>query len=373
MKRWTRTGPLDAPRQPHRVETWECLDGGERIASFPVAVRTGKPLDVLALKGTSLQETRAYAHFLSHKAAELSQPHLARREVTLCPCCGTDAGGAEPAADVFGMCYARCPQCGHAFVRTQPSVEVLEEVFAESEEHSAVYVDRASLEVRLEQVVKPKLDWVLDAYRRCRGGEPGRMVDVGAGGGHFVAVCRRAGLVADGYEISKASRQFAHEAFAIELFDRDFLEDAATVPADVFTFWGLLEYTPEPRRFLEAARRRLDAGRGMLVVEVPRFDCLGSAVQTACPETVARHLDPTSHVNCFSDESLATVLFETGFRPVSAWYFGMDAYEVLVQLSLKRNDPELLDRAADLIPPLQATLDAGLLCDDLVVAAVPID
>lgn len=370
MRRWTRTGPLDAPRRPHRTEVWECREGRERIASFPVAVRTGKPLDVLALKGASLQETRDYASFLSAKAAELAQPHLPRREVACCPCCGADTEGAETAADVFGMRYARCPGCGHAFVRSQPAPEVLAGVFAESEGHSAVYIDRKSLEVRLEQVVRPKLDWVLDTYRRCRSDEPRSVVDVGAGGGHFVAVCRGAGLNATGYEISRASRRFAREAFDIDLLDRDFLADNDDV-TDVVTFWGLLEYTPEPRRFLETARRRLDPRRGMLVVEVPRFDCLGSAVQAACPDTVARHLDPTSHVNCFSDESLTTALFETGFQPVAAWYFGMDAYEVLVQLSLKRDDPELLRRAADLIPPLQATLDAGLLCDDLIVAAVP--
>jgi 2-polyprenyl-3-methyl-5-hydroxy-6-metoxy-1,4-benzoquinol methylase len=336
-----------------------------------VSVRTGKPLNVLALKGTSLQETRAYADFLSTKAAALMRPELPRRVVTSCPCCRADSRDAEPVARVFGMDYARCPGCGHAFVRVQPVPEALTEVFAESEEHSAAYIDRRSLEVRLEQVVRPKLDWVRDTYRRCRGAEVGSVDDVGAGGGHFVAACRRAGLRADGYELSRASRRFAREAFDLDLLDRDFLADADAT-ADVFTFWGLLEYTPEPRAFLDAARARLDGRRGMLVVEVPRFDCLGSAVQAACPDTVARHLDPTSHVNCFSDESLATALLESGFRPVAAWYFGMDAYEVLVQLSLK-GDPELFRRAADLIPPLQATLDAGLLCDDLVVAAVPLD
>jgi hypothetical protein len=96
-------------------------------------------------------------------------------------------------------------------------------------------------------------------------------------------------------------------------------------------------------------------------------------VQALTPETVARHLDPTSHVNTFSDASLAQALWAEGFAPVAAWYFGMDAYELLTQLALKLEDHTALPRLAELIPGLQDCLDQGRLCDDLVVAAVPVD
>ena len=52
---------------------------------------------------------------------------------------------------------------------------------------------------------------------------------------------------------------------------------------------------PAPDIFLEAARRRLEQDHGMLIVEVPRVDCLGTAAQTTRDAVVARHLDPTSH------------------------------------------------------------------------------
>jgi hypothetical protein len=87
---------------------------------------------------------------------------------------------------------------------------------------------------------------------------------------------------------------------------------------------------------------------------------------------VARHLDPTSHVNCFSDASLATALVTTGFKPVAAWYFGMDVYELVVQLALQLGDPSAVERLAPWIPELQASLDAARLCDDVIVAALPL-
>lgn len=110
----------------------------------------------------------------------------------------------------------------------------------------------------------------------------------------------------------------------------------------------------------------------MLVVEVPRFDCLSTAIQKEFPATVARHLDPTSHVNCFSDASLATALYNSGFKPIAAWYFGMDIYEYLVQLSI-HSDPGLIEKCASLIPSLQAGVDHAQWCDDLVIAAVPME
>src|SRR5439155_16173654 len=232
------------------------------------------------------------------------------------------------------------------------------------------YTDTERLELRLAQIVKPKLDWTIETYRRQYGREPRSVLDVGAGGGHFVATCRRAGLDAEGYEVSRASRRFAQKAFGIDLRDADFLADADGPPGDVVPFWGLLEYTPGPRRFLGAGRRRLDT-HGLLITEVPRFDCLGSAVQRECQETVARHLDPTSHVNCFSDESLVTALLRSALRPAAAWYFGMDAYELLVQVALRLEHDGVLERLADLIPSLQACFDAARVCDDIIVAAVP--
>lgn len=371
---WTRTATLGGQQLAHNKEIWEYSENGDVVASFEVAVTVGKPLDILGLKGTSLNEIREYAGFLSRTARDIYASNRSKREIAACPCCGADTAQAFEALSVFGIPYLRCWQCGHGFVRTQPAQEVLAEVFADSEEHSATYTDRASLEIRLAQVIQPKLDWMQQVYRLHRRQEMMSVLDVGAGGGHFVEACRQAGLKAEGYELSKASRRFAREVFNLELCDADFLTHGDTLGKfDIITLWGLLEYTPEPRRFLQTARQQLDPRLGMLVVEVPRFDCVGTAIQQECPDTVARHLDPTSHVNCFSDASLATALFTSGFKPVAAWYFGMDAYELLVQLALRLDAHDALERWVHLIPGLQASLDSAQLCDDIIVAALPLE
>jgi hypothetical protein len=91
-------------------------------------------------------------------------------------------------------------------------------------------------------------------------------------------------------------------------------------------------------------------------------------VQAQEGAVVARHMDPTSHVNAFSDESLCTALVEEGFAPVAAWYFGMDAWEFVVQAALRAGG-ELVPQLADTIPTLQRAVDRGRQCDDIVVGA----
>lgn len=366
---WTRTAELPGVPRTHCTERWDYSDGATSI-SCTVDVTVGKALDLFSLKGTGLPEVRDYAAFLKATAARLYGPAAARRTLSGCPACGANAD-APDVITVFDQGYARCGACGHGFVRRQPSEAVLDTVFSTSDEHSAVYVDRAKLEIRQTQIIAPKADWLLANYRRLYDRTPSSLLDVGAGGGHFVEAMRRRGLASEGYERSRASRDFAAEAFALTLREGDFLADAPE-RRDVVTFWGLLEYVPEPCRFLDQARRCLAPESGLLVVEVPRLDCFGTAVQRRTPDTVARHMDPTSHMNAFTDASLATALVETGFRPVAVWYFGMDVYEFLVQAALRLDDKRVLAELADFIPPLQASLDHGRQCDDLVIAACPI-
>jgi 2-polyprenyl-3-methyl-5-hydroxy-6-metoxy-1,4-benzoquinol methylase len=366
MARWSRSMSFSSDHQAQRMERWEY-----RSRIFEVEVRVGKELDVLALKGTDLEEVRSYAKLLERTAVDLYGPASQSTEQRKCPVCRSPLVNPLVELRVFGVPYVRCGECGHVAVGRRPDPRALGRVFAESEGHSAAYVDGQALETRMQQIIAPKIEWSVEHYQRYRGRAPQRVLDVGAGGGHFLAGAQHRGMEVEGFEKSRASRAFAKEAFGLELRADEFAT-AQLGTADLVTFWGLLEYVQEPRDFLAAARRAVAPG-GMLIVEVPRADALSTRVQAVEGAVVARHMDPTTHVNAFSDASLCTALAEEGFAPIAAWYFGMDAYEALVQAALRDNDPDLLRRTAHLIPPLQQAIDLGRQCDDIVVAAVPVE
>lgn len=370
MSHWHRHIPFSADHGQEWDERWEYSKPGSSCRNFNVRVRAGKALDVLKLKGINLDEVREYSGFLETTAARLYGGGADIQSVPDCPLCHAPLAGAAVELAVFGVPYVRCSQCGHVGVGARPRPAVLDEVFAESDTHSSTYVDHNAIEIRMAQIIAPKLDWCSGHFRDRNRRQPASVIDVGAGGGHFLAGAKRGGMQVEGYEKSRASRAFAREAFGLELRDDDFLAGAGT-PAELITFWGLLEYVAQPRDFIAAARSRL-AADGMLVVEVPRVDSLGTRLQAMPGAVVARHMDPTTHVNGFTDESLCTALVEEGFMPVAAWYFGMDAYEACVQAALHANDPKLFDVLADFIPVIQQALDRGRQSDDIIIAAVPV-
>lgn len=372
--RWTRTRDLalvldGAPATEH----WRLQDAvGASIASFPVQVRLGKPFDVMRMKGQSPAQLREWTVQVADAVAKLYAPGTPRRVVRACPCCGSDVQSAPRVFRIHDVDYVRCGNCAHSFVREQPTPETLNRMFAENADYAQDYVSPESLEQRLREIVSPKLEWVREVYRNHYKRDAVSVADVGAGGGHFVACAQRAGLAAEGYEINKAAVAFAQRALNVVLKREDFLAASPRVDGeDIVACWGLLEYTPEPSQFVAAARKRL-AKDGMVVIEVPRVDAFCSAVQAQFPRSVWRHLAPSSHLNIFSDASLATLLHDNGLRPIAAWYFGMDFYELICQFAGALDDDRLLAQLGPLVSPMQAWLDAAQFVDDIIIAAVPV-
>lgn len=373
-RRWTRTRDLALPLGAgESAETWEMRENGEAIVNFPMQIRLGKPFDVQRMKGQSPDQLRTWTSQVRQAVHELYAQGAPRRIVTDCPCCGFSTRNSDTFCSIHGVTYHRCLSCAHVFVREQPAPETLDRMFTDNADYAQDYVSKESLEQRLREIVGPKLDWVRAIYQQHYGNDIRSVIDVGAGGGHFVACCQRAMLAAEGYEINRAAVAFAKSALGVDLKREDFVT-AAAKPGhdDLITCWGLLEYTPEPARFVAAARQRLKAGSGMLILEVPRADAFGSAVQAQFPDSVWRHLSPATHVNIFSDASIVNLLYENGFRPVAAWYFGMDFYELLCQFAAELDDDRLLSKLGALVAPMQARLDAAEFVDDLIIAAVPI-
>jgi SAM-dependent methyltransferase len=367
---WERSAPLSTD---NRYEGWTVSDSHGEIETFAVHVRTGKPLDIMALRGIDTAEHHSYVEHLKATAARLYGPGQERRHVDECPCCESPTGGAAVRLTVYGVDYHQCSHCGHLFVLSQPAPEALEALFRESEEHSATYTDPTAAEFRVTQIAAPKLSWVFDTYEWHFDRPPRSFLDVGAGAGHFVAAARRNGFEAQGYELSRSSCEFASHTFDIDLRQGDFLaEPPEPGTFDVLTLWGVLEYAPDPVALLRAARPWLTEGHGMVVVEVPRGPAFGTAVQASFSDSVSRHMDPTSHLNAFSDASLATALWRAGFAPVAAWYFGMDAFELLTQLAVRLPPGVDVEAIAAPLLALQESLDAARVCDDIIVAAVAV-
>ena len=369
MHQWKKETPFENIFGIPTKERWthKAPDG---TAYYDVVKTYGKPFDVASLKQESFYDFNAVATRV-RKSRERLYRKGETQPISTCPVCSSDTQYSTDEVSVYGAPYVRCSTCAHVYVSKRPTAAALERFYRKSTSYASTYVDANLAQRRIEQIAKPKLDWVLDCYKLLhKGCKPEYILDVGAGGGHFVKVCVDNGIDADGLELSNTSRDFALKAFGLNLLDIS-LDERFTPPRqpDVITLWGLIEHVPNPLDLLVSAHRIVARG-GLVVASSPNWNSLSTAVQKACSGNVIRHLDPLGHIHVFSESSLATCFVGAGLAPRAAWTFGMDAFEALCQIGCHMQpNPLDLEQLRDSIAMTQEAIDSSGLSDSIVIAA----
>lgn len=346
--------------------TEEWSDGTVQLR---ISVKMGKPLDVGVLREVNVDDLRAANANLEDSIQELFSANDELEALTCCPICSETTRASRVLLARGSAKYVTCANCGHGFVNPRPSLARMNRRFRKSVELAETYADDAMIDFRLREVVGPKLDWICEQFMLQSGSQLHRLADIGAGGGHFVYAAQERGMSAHGYEISEISAKFAMSRFGVELTSADFLIDETSQALDAVTMWGLLEYVSNPLDFLRAARARLGTGTGMLFLEVPNVESISTGSQVFDEAVITRHMDPTSHLHCFSRLSTLCALLRTGFEPTAVWYFGMDAQEFAAQVVSTAACADV-GSVSRLSSTVQSYIDSGQLGDSMVFAAI---
>ncbi len=331
-----------------------------------INITLGKPIDIIPLKIISLEDFRG-------RVAEIkeSRTKLYERDdlvsVNFCPICQKAVNKNSIVFKVYGAKYIQCQDCLHCFVSEVLSKKALEQFYSRGKDYHKIYIDKRTADFRVDQVATPKAKWVINQFKRVYNRKSKSLLDVGAGGGHFVKSCRDLGLEAEGIEISRSERQFCKECFGFELLNKDFVKEWNRFKDyEVITFWGVIEHIPNPPEMLKVASRIISGKEGFVVSEVPRWNCFSTAVQKVFSNSVIRHLDPLGHIHCFTDTSLSKVYEISNLKIVATWYFGMDAYELITQISHLIEGKKTFERLKSYIPDLQKKIDLAKFSDTMV-------
>ncbi len=112
---------------------------------------------------------------------------------------------------------------------------------------------------------------VRQALRRCDflrscGITGGRLLDIGAGSGEFVFICRHRGFRSRGAEPNLGYSSYAREEYGVEMLTQELAEVEGV--HDIITLFHVMEHLPSPRDVFAHLHGLLAPG-GVLFIEVP--------------------------------------------------------------------------------------------------------
>lgn len=266
-----------------------------------------------------------------------------------CPLCG--AAGRVAYRDLADLLYGvpgrwsflRCPIDGHWWI--DPLPEDLPRLYERYHTHDPP-------PARRQAVMSPM---VTAAVRRVRGlpglrdvleadalwlssAAPGRLLDVGCGGGELLERMARAGWTVSGVEPDPQAAERARQRSGGRVVAA--LEDlAGESPFDAVTLSHLIEHVPAPTDTLRRCWALVAPG-GRLVVVTPNVESLGRRVFGRW----WRGLEPPRHLQLFSRRSLDVVAREAGvevrvIRTTSRLAAAIWAASVLLRRSRSVTDP----------------------------------
>ncbi len=210
---------------------------------------------------------------------------------------------------------ARCPRCGHIQVpagvaRSEGGRTIYEgerSVF-EVDGNDEYYLDEGT-----QSAARDKLAFV---RRSCPG--PGRLLDIGASFGHFLAEAR-AGFEAYGVELNARAVAWSVSRFGVRNEVASVYDLPPGLPRtfQAITMWDVIEHLDDPHRALAVCRERL-APDGWIFVSTPDA---GAWTARGLGKRWY-YMDPVQHINLFSRKNLLRVLNDNGLVPRSSVYFG---------------------------------------------------
>jgi 2-polyprenyl-3-methyl-5-hydroxy-6-metoxy-1,4-benzoquinol methylase len=227
--------------------------------------------------------------------------------------------------DVAPFGVVRCPQCQLVFISPRLRPEALQRLYDdagyfEGGVYGTAISRRAdssddgapSAEGRLSPAMLLQRTWTagrLSLVDRERGGAGagGRLLEVGAGYGLFLAAARNAGWTTSGVELSRTGAKHAQDTLGLDVFCGQ-LEDAPLEPGfDVVCAWDTVEHVPDPLSFWRSVRS-LVADDGVVLFSTPYVSSLPARLLGTRWWT----LKPTEHIWHFTPRTHALLLARAG-------------------------------------------------------------
>lgn len=217
-----------------------------------------------------------------------------------CMLCG--GGGPRVRFVKGGRRFLECRGCGLVWVDPMPEAAAVPDFYDDSYRDGRYATYAGAPEIRAG-IAEHRLSAVRPLARE------GRWLDVGCSTGAFLEAARRAGIEAEGIDVSAEAVAQARAA-GLPARQARVEELEPEKPYGTITAFDVIEHLLDPRAFLARLRGWL-VPQGVLALTLPD-------VASAYPRWLMRsrwfYYNPEEHLHYFSPDTISRLLSEEGFR-----------------------------------------------------------
>lgn len=198
-----------------------------------------------------------------------------------------------------------CDDCGFVFLSPRPDPKKGEDYFNKAYAGHEDFSDHEYYRDHDKKLYQSRLK--IEAIEKLNPiGK--KLLDIGAGQGHFMKEAKERGWEVTGTELSTEARESAKKLFKIDL--KDSFEGFEESSFDVITLWDVLEHVSDAKSILNEVTKLLKKD-GILIIETVNIDSVDFLVQKE-----KWHLWHVDHNYYFSMKSLRSYLEQFNYNQI---------------------------------------------------------
>ena len=203
----------------------------------------------------------------------------------------------------------QCQQCGLRFTQNVPDAEAIGHYYRSDNYISHTNTNKGLVNRLYHMVRKQTLS---DKYRLISSAtrsKQGKLLDIGAGTGAFVAHMQENGWEVTGLEPDEVAREKARTDHRVQLLEMDHLSSFASESFDAITLWHVLEHVHDLHPYLDRLKTLIKRD-GRIFIAVPNYTAYDAVVYQGAWAAY----DVPRHLYHFSPDSMEDLLDKHGLQ-----------------------------------------------------------
>ena len=250
------------------------------------------------------------------------------KKQTHCPLCKNELVNIYSTKDylISGETFdiVECLSCTLRITSPFPSVDKIDNYYKSDDYISHSDQTKGIFQVIYKYVRLYMLGKKRKLVEKFSDNDPGKLLDIGCGTGHFLNAMKECGWDVEGVEFSNKAKELVSNTFNISVKSpADWLNSDEKY--DVITCWHSLEHVYEPWLYLNKIRTHLNSD-GILVVALP--NCHSTDAKRYGRDWAA--YDTPRHLYHFTTKSMERIASSCGFLIQSIHRMNFDSFYVSI-------------------------------------------